>query len=105
MPEPVFQLPYYQIVAFCQRWRITELAIFGSILREDFGPESDIDILVTFAPEVQWSLLDYVEMQDELQTILGRSVDLLSRKSIEGSPNYLRRQAILDAAEVIYAVS
>lgn len=104
MPELMIDLPQAEIAKFCQRWQITEFGLFGSILRHDFQPDSDIDILVTFAPEAQWSLLDHVEMQDELQTILGHPVDLMTRKSIERSQNYLRRQAILDSAKVVYAV-
>lgn len=100
----MIELPQEKIVEFCQRWQITELALFGSILRPDFRSDSDIDILVSFAPEARWSLLDHVDMQDELQAILGRSVDFLTRKSIERSQNYLRRQAILKSMEVIYAL-
>jgi len=105
MPEPMIQLPQDKIAEFCRRWQITELALFGSILRHDFRPDSDIDILVEFSPEAQWSLFDHVDMQDELQTILDRPVDLLTRKSVERSLNYLRRQAILDSLKVIYAVA
>jgi len=99
----MLDLPQEQMAQFCQRWQITELALFGSVLRLDFRAESDIDVLVTFAPEAQWSLLDHVEMQDELEAILGRPVDLLTRAGIERSQNYLRRRAILNSAEVIYA--
>ena len=101
----MLDLPQEQMAQFCQRWQITELALFGSVLRLDFRAESDIDVLVTFAPEAQWSLLDHVEMQDELEAILGRPVDLLTRAGIERSQNYLRRRAILNSAEVIYAAS
>ena len=101
----MLDLPQEQMAQFCQRWQITELALFGSVLRPDFRAESDIDVLVTFAPEAQWSLLDHVEMQDELEAILGRPVDLLTRAGIERSQNYLRRRAILNSAEVIYAAS
>ena len=104
MPKPKIDLPQTEIAQFCQRWQITEFALFGSVLRHDFQPDSDIDVLVTFDSEAQWSLFDHVEMQDELRAILGRPVDLLTRKSIERSQNYLRRQAILDSAEVVYAV-
>lgn len=103
MSKPNIHLPPSKITDFCQRWQINEFALFGSILREDFTNESDIDVLVRFAPEAQWSLLDHVDMQEELQAILGRPVDLLTRQSIERSQNYLRRQAILNSAEVIYA--
>jgi len=103
--EPMIDLPQAKIVEFCQRWQITELALFGSVLRPSFRAESDIDVLVTFAPDAHWSLLDHVEMQDELQAILDRPIDLLTRQSVERSPNYLRRQAILNSTKVIYAVS
>lgn len=99
----MLKIPQAQIAAFCRRWQITEFAIFGSALRDDFRPDSDIDVLVTFAPEAAWTLLDHVTMQDELETIFGRKVDLLSRRGVERSRNYLRRQAILDSAEVVYA--
>ena len=88
---------------FCQRWRITEFALFGSILRDDFDAESDLDILVAFAPDADWSLLDHVKMEQELEALLGRKVDLLSRRSVERSHNWLRRREILDTAEVVYA--
>ncbi len=94
-----------QIADFCRRWQIAEFALFGSALRDDFRPDSDIDVLVTFAPEADWSLLDHVTMQDELEIIFGRKVDLLSRRGVERSRNYLRRQAILESAEVVYAIS
>ena len=92
-----------QISGFCMRWRITELALFGSVLRDDFDAESDLDILVVFAPDADWSLLDHVRMEHELEALLGRKVDLLSRRSVERSRNWLRRKEILDTAEVVYA--
>jgi hypothetical protein len=91
-----------KIADFCRRWDITELALFGSVLRDDFGPESDVDVLVTFAPDAHRTLFDLVHMQDELREILGREVDLVSRRGIESSPNYIRRKAILSSAEVIH---
>ena len=91
-----------EIQKFCLKWRIAELALFGSVLREDFQPSSDIDVLVSFEPEGRWSLLDMVEMQDELETILGRKVDLVERSAIERSENYIRRRHILDSAELVY---
>ena len=99
------KIPQDQIADFCRRWQITEFAIFGSALRDDFRPDSDIDVLVTFAPKADWSLLDHVMMQDELETIFDRKVDLLSRRGLQRSRNYLRRQAIFDSAKVVYAVS
>jgi predicted nucleotidyltransferase len=98
-------IPKDKIIEFCRRWKITEFAFFGSVLREDFGPESDIDVLVTFAPDARWSLLDHVEMQDELKAIFGRAVDLISKRGIERSRNAIRRKEILGSAEVIYAAA
>lgn len=92
-----------QLIEFCQRWQITELALFGSVLREDFRPDSDIDILVTFAPEAKQGGFALAEMQTELEVLFGRDVDLVSKKAIERSQNWIRRQNILDAAQVIYA--
>ncbi|MFO0840126.1 MAG: nucleotidyltransferase family protein [Phycisphaerae bacterium] len=95
--------PREQIASFCRRWAIRELAVFGSALRVDFGPESDIDVLVTFLPEAAWSLLDAVQMQNELSRLLGRSVDLVSRRAVEASANPIRRREILATAETVYA--
>jgi uncharacterized protein len=71
-------LPREKIVDFCLRWHIEELALFGSILRDDFGPKSDVDMLVSFADDVRWGLFDHVQMQNEMETLLQRSVDLIS---------------------------
>jgi predicted nucleotidyltransferase len=95
--------PEKKISEFCRRWRITEFALFGSVLRADFDAESDLDILVAFAPDADWSLLDHVKMEQELEELLGRKVDLLTRRSVERSHNWLRRREILDTAEVVYA--
>lgn len=92
-----------KIADFCRRWKMTELAFFGSVLREDFRPDSDVDVLVTFAPDTKWSLFDHVAMEEELSTLVGRKVDLVSRQAIERSSNWIRRKAILDGAEAYYA--
>lgn len=91
------------IRAFCQQWGVIEFALFGSVLRSDFRPTSDIDVLVRFRDDVRYSLFDLVRMGDQLEAIFGRSVDLIDRKAVEESPNYLRRQTILHSAEVVYA--
>ncbi len=97
---------YEKIVEFCQRWKITEFALFGSVLRDDFCPDrSDIDVLVSFAQDAHWTLLDWVDMEEEIKKIFERDVDLISRRGIERSRNYLRRKAILNSAQVIYAAS
>jgi hypothetical protein len=88
---------------FCQKWGIAELALFGSALRPDFRPGSDVDVLVTFAPDSHPSLFDLVQMEEELAQIFGRQVDLVSRRGIENSRNYIRREAILRSARVLYA--
>ena len=91
-----------KIAEFCQRWKITEFALFGSVLRDDFRPDSDVDVLATFASDADWSLFDHVDMQEELSDLLGRKVDLVSRRAIERSDNWIRRKAILNTAEQIY---
>lgn len=91
-----------QLTEFCQRWKVAELALFGSVLRDDFSANSDIDILVSFVPHHSWGL-EFIQMREELTTLFKRPVDLLTRQSIMNSHNLLRRQAILDSAEVIYA--
>lgn len=91
-----------KVAAFCGKWQIKELSLFGSVLREEFREDSDVDVLIDFAEDSHWSLLDMVEMQDELRQILGREVDLVSRRGVEMSKNPLRREAILSSAEVIH---
>jgi len=91
-----------QIGRFCERWKVVELALFGSVLRDDFGPASDVDVLVTFAPEASWSLLDWADMIGELEPIFGRSVDLVEK---DGLRNPFRRRTILSTAEVVYAAA
>ncbi|MEN6356950.1 MAG: nucleotidyltransferase family protein [Armatimonadota bacterium] len=101
--SPRISIDHNLLREFCRKWRIVELALFGSVLRDDFGPESDVDVLVTFAPDAGLTLFDMVHMQDELAQILGREVDLVSKRGIESSANYIRKRAILESAEVIYA--
>ena len=96
------EIPREEVETFCQRWQIVELAFFGSVLRDDFGPDSDVDILVRFRPEARHTLFDMVTMQDGLKQILGREVDLVSRRGIEMSRNYIRRKAVLESAVVVY---
>ncbi len=94
-------LPTAALAAFCERWLITELALFGSVLRPDFRPDSDVDFLVTFAPDAPWSLVDHVTMTDELETLLDRPVDVLTRRGVERSKNWIRRKHVLESAQVI----
>lgn len=103
MAVETLALPTERIAEFCRRWKIIELAVFGSALRDDFSPDSDIDLLVTFAPDAEWSLFDHYHMENELVKLLGREVDLVSRRAIERSENWLRRREILTSARTIYA--
>ena len=96
------EIPRDAVEAFCRRWQIKELSLFGSVLRDDFRPDSDVDVLVGFDPEARHTLFDLARMQEELQEILGRNVDLVSRRGIEMSRNYIRRRAILNSVEVVY---
>jgi predicted nucleotidyltransferase len=91
-----------QIAEFCRQWKITELSLFGSVLREDFRRDSDVDILVTFSKDADWKLDDLVEMKEELEKMLRHPVDLVEKHLIETSPNYIRRKHILEHKETIY---
>jgi predicted nucleotidyltransferase len=95
-------IPRSEITKFCKRWKISELAFFGSVLRDDFDVNSDIDVLVSFAKDAIWSLFDHQRMEEELTGILCRRVDLTSKRAIEGSRNWIRKQSILSSAVVIY---
>ena len=97
------ELPMTAIAEFCQRWQIAEFSLFGSVLREDFRPDSDIDILVTFAPDAKRGLTETLQMQDELKNLFDRDVDLIIKSAIDRSENWLRRKNILDSARTIYA--
>ena len=96
-------IPRRTLAEFCRRWNVSELALFGSVLRDDFRPGSDIDLLVSFDPRAKISLFDLVRMQNELKEIFGREVDLVERRAIEKSENYIRRKSILSNTKVIYA--
>ena len=95
-------IPKEEVVAFCERWNIVELAFFGSVLRDDFGPDSDIDVLVNLRPGTSHRISSILHMEKELGDILGREVDLVFRPDVERSRNYLRREAVLESAEVFY---
>jgi len=101
-----YQIPFdkEKVTEFCQRWQVTEFALFGSVLRDDFDlDKSDVDVLVSFVPNAPWTILDLVDMEDELKEIFGRRVDLVERVSIEKSQNPFRKKAILESCQVIYA--
>ncbi len=96
------ELPYEALEDYCRRWKINKMEVFGSILRDDFGPDSDVDFLVTFDPAARLSLFDLVDAEDELAAIVGRPVDLVEREPIEQSRNWMRRKLILGSAQTIY---
>ena len=89
-----------KIEDFCRRWKIAEFSLFGSVLRDDFGPDSDVDVLVSFSPEIPWSLFDWIDMIDELKEIFGREVDLVEESGLR---NPFRRKEILENRQVVYA--
>jgi predicted nucleotidyltransferase len=92
-----------KIAQFCDRWQVTEFALFGSVLREDFRPDSDIDVMVEFHPEAHPTFSTLDQMEAELKTIFDRDIDLITRQGIATSRNYRRRNQILSSAQVIYA--
>lgn len=91
-----------QLKDFCRRWRIVELALFGSVLRADFRSDSDVDVLVTFDLDASWRFYDLMEMKEELEKIFGRRVDLVEKRLVEDSDNYIRRNHILRNRETLY---
>lgn len=88
------------LAEFCRKWRVRELSVFGSVLRDDFRPDSDVDVLVSFEPAADWSLLDFVMMREELAGLVGRDVDLVEQEALK---NPYRRAAILKSKRVLYA--
>lgn len=103
--HPNVSVTHEQIAAFCEKWKIVKLELFGSVLREDFDAESDVDVLATFDPEVHLTIHTLLEMEDELKALFGRDVDLVERKLVETNPNWVRRRRILNSARLIYAAA
>lgn len=98
--SPKLNVDMERLAAVCRKWRVRELSVFGSALREDFGPESDVDVLVSFDAEAPWSLWDLIRVKDELAEIFGRDVDLVEREALR---NPWRKREILRTREVLYA--
>jgi len=96
-------IPTERLADFCQRWKVAELSLFGSVLRDDFGPESDVDVLVEFLQGARVTLLGFVAMERELSELLGRSVDLVMRAALDEHPGDPRSREILSSARVLYA--
>lgn len=98
--RPKVRIEKDKIAQFCRRWKIREFALFGSILRDDFRPDSDVDVLVTFTADAGWSYWEFPDMQDELEGMFGRRVELLEKETLR---NPYRRHQILNNLEVVYA--
>jgi uncharacterized protein len=96
-------MPMKEIAEFCDRHQISEFALFGSVLRDDFRPDSDIDVMVDFHPDANPTFGTLEDMEEELKVMFSRDIDLVTRQGIENSRNYLRRQEILSSTQVIYA--
>ena len=96
------ETPRDKIAQFCERWKITELALFGSVLRDDFRADSDIDVLVTFHPSADRDYKHLLRIKEELERLFERPVDLVQRQQIENSDNYIRRKHILTHLETLY---
>ena len=90
-----------KIEVFCKKWKIQELAIFGSFIRDDFNDQSDIDVLITFLPKVTWGF-EIAELREELSLIFNRKIDLLNKRSLELSKNSYKKDEILKSCKVIY---
>ena len=94
-------MPIAELRAWCTRWQVVELWLFGSALDGDIGAASDVDLLYVHAEGAQWSLFDHMDMREELERLLGRAVDLVSRRAVADSRNPLRRRAILETARLL----
>ena len=100
MPNKRFTIPRKKIAAFCKRWQVSEFSVFGSAIRKDFGPDSDVDVMVVIEPDAHIGLFELAEMQVELETLFGRPVDLVEKDALR---NPYRRVEILKTAKVVYA--
>jgi len=96
------EVPKDKIELFCRRNHIRSLALFGSVLRDDFGPDSDVDVLVEFEKDKKPDLMTLVTMENELSEILQHKADLVERQAVEKSENYIRRRHILKSVETVY---
>jgi predicted nucleotidyltransferase len=101
--EPQIPIDKEKIAAFCQKWKIVEFSLFGSVLTDAFRPDSDVDVLVEFAKDARWGMWDLYDMEEDLKKIFGRNVDLMTRRSVTRSENYLMRNSILSGARTFYA--
>lgn len=102
MEALAIELDHNALERYCAKWKIRELAVFGSAARGDFRPDSDVDVLATFADDARWSLWDVIAAEEELAQIFGRPVDLVERSTVEQSENWIRKNSILNTARVVY---
>jgi len=100
---PRIPLDMEKIETFCKKWQIVEFSLFGSVLTNEFRPDSDVDVMVKFAPEARVGLFEMVDIEDELKEIIGRDVDIVTRPSVERSENYIIRKSILSSSRTFYA--
>jgi uncharacterized protein len=96
------EIPREKIEEFCRKWKLTEFSLFGSVLRDDFRPDSDVDVLVTFAPDAHWRYYHVLDMKDELKGIFERDADMVEKRLVEKSENHIRREHILSNLETVY---
>jgi predicted nucleotidyltransferase len=99
--NPQVHLDRKRLSEFCHKWKIRELSLFGSALREDFGPESDLDFLISFEPDAGWDLWDLVSLREDLSAIANREVDIVVKEALR---NPYRRKEILAHREILHAV-
>lgn len=92
-----------RIADFCRQWKINNLAVFGSAVQGELRPDSDIDLLVTFRSDADWTMFDHFTMEEELSRLFGREVDLVSVRALEENQNPICCRRILDSARQIYA--
>lgn len=97
-------IPPGEIAQLCQRWNITQLALFGSVLNDQFHDDSDIDLLISFAPNARQGLLTLAKIKYELEAKIGRKVDIVHKESIENSENWIRCNEILNHTQIIHTV-
>ena len=100
MPVANIDIPMEKIQAFCMKWNLSEFSLFGSVLRDDFGPESDVDVLIAFKPGFGMTIEIYMAMEDELKAMFGREIDLVEKHLVR---NPFRRHEILTTRRVLYA--
>lgn len=97
--SPKIPIDHNKVAAFCRQWKIREFSLFGSVLRDDFRSDSDVDVLVSFEPDAEWSLLEFAQIREELTALIGRDVDLVEKEAMR---NPFRRKEIFFTREVLY---